>query len=76
ETAEKISKGDLSQRVLVDQKNEFGRMAEAFNTMTESLAEAKEGLEEKVAELDKSNDALRKFASVVSHDLKAPLSRI
>jgi signal transduction histidine kinase len=75
-TASRISEGDLSQRVNFESANELGVLANSFNKMTESLIEAKKKVEIKVEELDKSNEALNKFAYIVSHDLKAPLNSV
>ncbi|HXA02829.1 MAG TPA: ATP-binding protein [Cytophagaceae bacterium] len=75
-TASRISEGDLSQRVNFESANELGILASSFNKMTESLIEAKKKVEHKVEELDKSNEALNKFAYIVSHDLKAPLNSV
>jgi light-regulated signal transduction histidine kinase (bacteriophytochrome) len=44
--------------------------------MTESLIIARGKLENKVEQLDRSNEALDRFAYIVSHDLKAPLNAI
>ncbi|MFL5730542.1 MAG: ATP-binding protein [Cytophagaceae bacterium] len=75
-TASKISEGDLSQRVNFESSNELGVLASSFNKMTESLIEARKKVEHKVEELDRSNEALNKFAYIVSHDLKAPLNSV
>lgn len=76
DTANKISEGDLGQRVSINQDNELGDLANCFNQMTENLSKAQKRLEDKIHELDRSNTALEKFAYVVSHDLKAPLNTI
>jgi signal transduction histidine kinase len=76
-TAKQISKGDLSKRLEVTNSiNELNHLVFSFNRMTESLILAREGLEKKVEQLDRSNEALDRFAYIVSHDLKAPLSAI
>jgi signal transduction histidine kinase len=75
-TASRINEGDLSERVNFQSSNELGVLASSFNKMTESLIEAKKKVEHKVEELDKSNEALNKFAYIVSHDLKAPLNSV
>jgi len=40
-TAEVIAKGDLAQRANVSSRDEIGRLAVSFNTMTDSLLEAR-----------------------------------
>lgn len=49
-TAESIAKGDLSQRAPPGGSDELGRMASAFNTMTDALSDARHNLELKVEE--------------------------
>jgi signal transduction histidine kinase len=76
QAAEEISHGNLSKRVEVKSKNELGQLAVSFNKMTNSLVAAQKDLQNKITELNRSNDALDKFAHVVSHDLKAPINSI
>jgi signal transduction histidine kinase len=76
-TANQISEGDLSKRLEVtNSSNELNHLVASFNRMAEHLIIAKEGLEKKVEQLDRSNEALDRFAYIVSHDLKAPLNAI
>ena len=56
----KMAAGDLSARVNVRGKNEFGELAAAFNSMSE-----------RIELLDKSRS---QFVSNASHELKTPLS--
>jgi signal transduction histidine kinase len=74
--AEEISQGNLNKRVKIKNKNELGQLASSFNKMTDSLVAAQKDLQNKLNELNRSNDALEKFAHVVSHDIKAPLNSI
>ena len=55
-----MSRGDLSVRVNVRGKNEYAKLAEAFNSMSERLEH-----------LDKSRS---QFVSNASHELRTPLS--
>lgn len=48
-TAQSIAAGELSQHVEVKQRDEIGRLAEAFNTMTARLRDFVSTLEERVA---------------------------
>jgi signal transduction histidine kinase len=76
-TANQISEGDLGKRLEVtNSSNELNHLVASFNRMAEHLIIAKEGLEKKVEQLDRSNEALDRFAYIVSHDLKAPLNAI
>ncbi|HDY67849.1 MAG TPA: PAS domain S-box protein [Candidatus Scalindua sp.] len=45
-----ISKGDFSKRVIVNQKDEIGMLADSFNKMTDSLIEAIDKSEQALAE--------------------------
>ena len=50
ETTNQIVEGDLTARASITSRDEIGRLAEAFNTMTSRLREALVGLEQRVAE--------------------------
>jgi two-component system, OmpR family, sensor histidine kinase BaeS len=56
----KIASGDFTQRVDVQDDNEMGEMANAFNTMIE--------------ELERQNTLRRRTTSDVAHELRTPLS--
>jgi signal transduction histidine kinase len=60
--ADKISKGDLSDRAEVFSRDEIGQVAAAVNQMTEQLTF--------------SNKELEQFAYIASHDLQEPLRTI
>jgi signal transduction histidine kinase len=86
-TAEKISEGDLTARVQEGTRDELGRLAIAFNHMSDELLKSYSSLEQRVEErtsdlkhtkeaLERSNTALQQFAYMASHDLKAPLKNI
>ncbi|HSL87266.1 MAG TPA: HAMP domain-containing protein, partial [Bacteroidales bacterium] len=60
--AKKISKGEVTQRVLVTSTDEIGQLSESFNTMAESLEET-----------DKNR---RDFLSNISHELRSPITSI
>jgi signal transduction histidine kinase/ActR/RegA family two-component response regulator len=57
-----ISRGDHSRRVNIDQKDELGQLATAFNAMVEKLRESQRELERKVqertAQLEEANHQL------------------
>lgn len=60
--ARKISKGEVTQRVLVTSNDEIGQLSESFNIMAESL------------ELTDKNR--RDFLSNISHELRSPITSI
>jgi len=60
--ARKISKGEVTQRVLVTSSDEIGQLSESFNTMAESLEQT-----------DKNR---RDFLSNISHELRSPITSI
>lgn len=58
--ARKISKGEVTQRVLVTSTDEIGQLSESFNSMAESLEQT-----------DKNR---RDFLSNISHELRSPIT--
>ena len=67
--AERISGGDLSARLPVDSRDEFGAWADSFNRMAASL-------ERTVAELRDAQDRQRAFVAEVSHELRTPMTAL
>jgi signal transduction histidine kinase len=65
--ADKVGKGDLSQRVINKSGDEIGELSRAFNNMVEDLSKAREELHKANLNLATTNDALH--ATVA--DLKA-----
>lgn len=61
--ARKVRDGDLSSRVVIENKDELGLLAQAFNSMSDSLSEVYAGLEDRVnrktTQLKRSNDSLQ-----------------
>jgi signal transduction histidine kinase len=62
EVANRMERGDLSQRVKTRSKDEIGKLAHAFNTMADSLA--------------RSEQLRRNMISDVAHELRTPLTNI
>lgn len=60
--ARKIAAGDLRQRVAYRQRDEIGQLAQAFNTMADSL--------------DRNECLRRQMVSDVAHELRSPLTNI
>jgi two-component system sensor histidine kinase MtrB len=67
--AERIERGDLSARVPVTSRDEFGAWAERFNRMAEALGET-------IARLEAAQAQNRRFVADVSHELRTPLGAL
>jgi len=69
--AEAVSGGDLSHRISSSSTDEIGRVAEAFNQMTESLQRT---LREKASR--ESLAAMGEFAASLAHEVRNPLTAV
>ncbi|MFL5681283.1 MAG: ATP-binding protein [Chloroflexota bacterium] len=67
--AERIERGDLSARVPVTSRDEFGTWALRFNRMADSL-------DDTIGRLRESQGQNRRFVSDVSHELRTPLAAL
>ncbi len=72
----RLAEGDMSVRVPPMSDDELGDLARAFNAMAEGLERSREEVAQRTQELERSNEELDRFASVVSHDLQAPLATV
>ena len=81
---EKLAKGDLKARSEVSYSmGELGQLAQSFDQMADEIAERElerdqnvAALKEYTQNLEHSNEELRNFTNVASHDLQEPLRKI
>jgi two-component system sensor histidine kinase MtrB len=67
--AERIERGDLSARVPITSRDEFGAWAERFNRMAAAL-------EETIDRLETAQAQNRRFVADVAHELRTPLAAL
>jgi two-component system sensor histidine kinase AtoS len=71
EAAEAVSEGDLDRRVVEASGDEVGRVARAFNLMTESLQQTLQKLSQRQALA-----AVGEFAAGLAHEVRNPLTSV
>lgn len=74
--ASAVASGDFSIRLPTRRRDEFGTLARAFNSMTESLARTQEALRERAATLERSERNKSELISMVSHEIRTPLASV
>ena len=76
-TAERISDGDLSQRVGVpDDGSEVGRLGHAFDTMLDQIQGLFDSQATALEAKQRSEEQLRRFVADASHELRTPLTAV
>jgi signal transduction histidine kinase len=71
-----LAAGDMSVRVPYMSDDELGDLASAFNEMADAIERSRAEVADRTRELERSNEELERFGSVVSHDLQAPLATV
>jgi signal transduction histidine kinase len=71
-----LAAGDMSVRVPYVSDDELGDLASAFNEMADAIERSRAEVADRTRELERSNEELERFGSVVSHDLQAPLATV
>jgi two-component system sensor histidine kinase MtrB len=70
DVAEEIASGKLDARIpQITNRDDFGKLAESFNRMTDALAQ-------KIGELENVSNLQARFVSDVSHELRTPLATV
>jgi two-component system, OmpR family, sensor histidine kinase MtrB len=70
DVAEEIASGNLDARIpQITNRDDFGKLAESFNRMTDALAQ-------KIGELENVSNLQARFVSDVSHELRTPLATV
>ena len=71
-----VAAGDFTVRLDASRRDEFGRLASAFNEMTTSLAAARTELFDRAEQLAQAEQRQSELTSIVSHEVRTPLSSI
>ena len=69
DVAEEIAAGNLAADPQATSQDDFGKLAESFNRMTDNLAQ-------KIGELEHVGSLQARFVSDVSHELRTPLATV
>jgi len=73
---QKVSEGNLECKIRINRTDEFGVLADAFNSMVGNLKKAYMEITSANAELKKANRLKDDFLANTSHELKTPLTGI
>jgi len=74
--AEEISKGNFSQEIIYEAKDEIGQLVTTLNIMAKQLKSSFDKLNQQNQELIRLNQDKNEFLAIAAHDLKNPLSGI
>lgn len=71
-----VTNNDMSARWNVDNTNEIGMLATAFNDMIKQLAIKERELKQAMADTEKANQAKSDFLANMSHEIRTPMNAI
>jgi len=75
-TSQAISRGDLSRRTGIQNKDEIGVLAKSFDHMTENLEQRTHELERTNRVLEQMDRAKGSFIHISAHELRTPMTLI
>ena len=76
QTSQAIAGGDLTQRTGIKAKDEIGTLANSFDEMTEHLQQRTAELEKTNQTLEQMDHAKASFINISAHELRTPLTLI
>lgn len=74
--AKRLASGDFSGHVPASGDDEIGKLSESFQSMTDSLRQAMEDINEKNRELAQGNALKSEFLANMSHEIRTPMNAI
>ncbi len=74
----RISKGDFSQAIAIDSRDEVGDLARSFNEMTRQLLQARDRMEDANRKLVQHEKlaSIGRMAATIAHEIRNPLTSV